>query len=34
MLPQISSDIHCIPSTKVVNHDSKYNKITTRCYKC
>ena len=34
MLPQIYSNIHCLPSTSVVEHYSKSSKISTRWYKC
>ena len=34
MPPQISSNIHCLPITRVLDHDYKSSKISTRWQKC
>ena len=34
MPPQIYSDIHCLPSTRLVDHDSKSSKISTGLQIC
>ena len=34
MLPQISSNIHCLPNKRVVYHDYNSSKMSTRWWKC
>ena len=32
MIPQTSSDLHCLPSIRLVYKNTNLNKISTRCY--